>query len=146
VESSSSGTPIVEHATSSVYTGTNDVTDVADAASATSGIETTSDAYTFYSGTTQIEQDTNVASGRHRSETPAIPASPTRTAVVYDQYGNMIWQKDANGAISYTAYDVTTGAVIESIQDVNTSSIPEGSVEASTLPSGWTTPDIAATA
>ena len=42
--------------------------------------------------------------------------------------------------MSYTEYDQATGAVTKSIRDVDISAIPSGSLEASTLPSGWTTP------
>jgi RHS repeat-associated protein len=56
--------------------------------------------------------------------------------VVYDQLGNAIWQRDANGAISYTAYDLTTGAVTMSIQDVSSAQLGNNGVPGS-LPTGW---------
>ena len=37
------------------------------------------------------------------------------------QLGQVVWSKDADGSISYTAYDPATGAVVEQIQDVNLS-------------------------
>ena len=41
------------------------------------------------------------------------------TEVVYNALGQVVWSMDANGSISYTAYDPATGAVVQQIQDVN---------------------------
>jgi uncharacterized delta-60 repeat protein/RHS repeat-associated protein len=40
----------------------------------------------------------------------------------YNPEGQLIWQVDPNGNISYTGYDPATGAVVQSIQDVNPAS------------------------
>ena len=63
--------------------------------------------------------------------------SPGTLTTVYDQYGRTIWTKDAGGYISYTAYDNPTGAVTETIRDVDTSI---GDYNTSTLPAGGTPP------
>jgi RHS repeat-associated protein len=55
---------------------------------------------------------------------------------VFDSYGNAVWFKDADGYLHYRAYDIPTGAVTKSIEDVDTT-------QTSTftgLPTGWSTP------
>ena len=56
---------------------------------------------------------------------------------VNDIYGNVIWTKDPNGFINYTAYDVGTGAVVKTIVDVNTGITSDYSP--TPLPSDWST-------
>jgi RHS repeat-associated protein len=51
---------------------------------------------------------------------------------VYDNYGNVTWQRDERGYLTNYTNDPVTGAVLEQIQDVNTSIVP--------APNGWTTP------
>ena len=45
--------------------------------------------------------------------------SPPTSTDVYNLSGQLVWSKDANGTISYTAYDGATGAVDKQIQDAN---------------------------
>jgi RHS repeat-associated protein len=55
---------------------------------------------------------------------------------VLDQWGRPIWQKDEAGFLTYIEYDLATGAVVKTIEDVDTT-------QSSTfwdLPSGWSTP------
>ena len=90
----------------------------------------TSFAYTWYSGTIQMEQRTTTL--------PVVPtaqngANTTDTITeIFDELGNLIWRRDPRGFISYRAYDLPTGSVIQSIQDVDGAKL--------TLPSGWVTP------
>jgi YD repeat-containing protein len=58
------------------------------------------------------------------------------TTTYYDYRGRPTWVMDTDGFINYTQYDTLSGAVTETITDVNTSSpgCPSG------LPSGWSTP------
>ncbi len=58
------------------------------------------------------------------------------TRTVYDSFGRPVWTRDGDGYIDYTAYDQVTGAVVETITDVNTND----SGEFSGLPSGWASP------
>ena len=58
--------------------------------------------------------------------------SQSRTEV-YDAYGRATWSRDERGFITYTPYDPSTGALIQRIQDVETSM-------AAGAPSGWSTP------
>lgn len=51
---------------------------------------------------------------------------------VFDIYGKSIWQKDTRGAITAMKYDLATGAMIQRIEDVDTTLI-------SGVPVGWTT-------
>lgn len=48
----------------------------------------------------------------------------------------MTWSKDADGFIAYTAYDQATGAVVRTIQDVDTTQTSDFAG----LPGGWSTP------
>ena len=58
------------------------------------------------------------------------------SVVFFDSFGRPQWSKDADGFINYTAYDSATGAPVETIVDVNTSTTSDFT----NLPSGWTTP------
>jgi len=100
-------------AVSTVYANTN----------GTGGLDTTS-AYTFVSGTVQVESiaTTDAAGGV--------------TTVFYDTYGRPIWSKDAAGFLHFTAYDQKTGAVIKTIADVDTTQ----TADFANKPSAWTTP------
>ena len=104
------GTTIYLPANNTVYTDTN----------GTGGL-TTSYAYTFFSGTVQVE-----------SQTTTDPAGGVVT-VVNDSHGRPAWKKDAEGFIHYAAYDQTTGAIVTTITDVDTGDVTGE-------PSGWTTP------
>ncbi|MFO0847175.1 MAG: RHS repeat-associated core domain-containing protein [Gemmataceae bacterium] len=64
------------------------------------------------------------------------PGAATSTTTVYDAYGRPIWTKNADGFLTYTAYDPATGAATKSITDVNTTQTSTFSG----LPSGWSTP------
>ena len=64
------------------------------------------------------------------------PGAADTETTVYDTYGRPIWEQDADGFLTYTAYDPATGAVVETITDVNTSDTGDFS----DLPAGWTTP------
>ena len=97
------------------------------------GGETTSYAYTFFSGTAQMQSETvtlpSLSSGQNGSGTAGVDTT------YFDIYGRPIWHKDAKGAIDYIQYDQATGAIVKSIIDVNTSDTSEFTG----LPSGWTT-------
>ncbi|MCG6157614.1 hypothetical protein L1A08_17570, partial [Rubinisphaera sp. ICM_H10] len=91
----------------------------------------TSYAYTWYSGTSQIQQWTTTL--------PVIPVSQNGSGVAntrkiyYDSNGYATWTMNERGYITRTKYDIPTGAVTQLIRDVDTS------VETD-HPTGWTTP------
>lgn len=97
--------------------------------------QTTEFDYVFRSGTTQIEKVTttlpriSAAKNGHGSEDAVIES-------VLDEFGRMIWSKDADGYIGYMEYDQGTGSVIKMIADVDDT----GSGFVGSLPAGWTTP------
>jgi RHS repeat-associated protein len=98
------------------------------------GAETTSYSYTYYAGATQMESMTTtlpVISAMQNG-----PGVADQTVSVFDTYGRDIWDKDADGFLTYTAYDQGTGAVIKSIRDVNTANTSDFT----DLPSGFSTP------
>jgi RHS repeat-associated protein len=90
----------------------------------------TSYSYLWYAGTNRVQQQITTL--------PAIPASQNGSGVAattgdyYDSYGNLTWHQDERGFLTNTSYDVPTGAVSETIADVNTALVPS--------PPGWTTP------
>lgn len=49
---------------------------------------------------------------------------------VYDRFGRVTWQMNERGVISYTSYVQATGAILQHIEDVNTTLLPDP-------PSGW---------
>jgi RHS repeat-associated protein len=98
------------------------------------GGETTSYAYTFFSGSLQPQQVTTTLPAVTTGENGS--GSATSTVQVFDSRGRVIWQKDAAGFLTYTQYDDVTGAITKTIQDVDTTQTGTFS----NLPSGWTTP------
>ncbi|RPI63734.1 MAG: hypothetical protein EHM48_01985, partial [Planctomycetaceae bacterium] len=97
---------------------------------------TTSYGYTWFSGTNQIKVETTtnpvVSSGNHGS------GVATSTATAYDNHGRTVWTRDAMGFLAYIAYDNVTGAVLKTIQDVDTAQT--GDYDNTYLPAGWSTP------
>ena len=95
-----------------------------------SGGITTSYSYTWFTDTLQIEQRTTTL--------PVVPSGQNGTGTtdtiteIYDAYGNLVWQRDPLGFISYRAYDWALGVLTQQIQDVDGAKL--------TLPPGWTTP------
>ena len=119
----SSGNVIYPIASSTVYRNTDG-----------SGVEVTSYAYTWYANNNRVYSSSMTM--------PVISSAQDGPGVadvettVYDTAARPIWSRDADGFIKYTAYDNATGAVIETIDDVNTNL----TAEFKGLPSGWTTP------
>jgi RHS repeat-associated protein len=98
------------------------------------GAETTCYAYTWFSGTTQMQSE--AVSAPVISVAENGPGTADVTTTFFDTYGRPIWNQDPDGFLTYTAYDPATGAVTESITDVNTSNPSDFT----NLPSGWSTP------
>jgi len=95
------------------------------------GAITESFSYTYYSGTTQVQQKTTtlpvVSIAQNGSGTAASKAD------FFDSFGQATWKMDERGFITAFDYDVPTGALVQKIDDVSTS-LTGGA------PSGWTTP------
>jgi RHS repeat-associated protein len=114
---------VAPRATSTVYRNTDGT-----------GAETTSSSYVWYSGTAQAQSIT--------VSLPVIAASQNGpgtadvSTTVFDAYGRPPWGKDADGFLTYAAYDQASGAVVKAIDDVNTADTGDFTG----LPSGWTTP------
>ncbi len=102
----------------------------------TDGTETntTTYAYTYAPGTTQIVSQTTtlpvVSAGQNGSGVADV------TERVFDSVGRTIWTKDADGFLMYAAYDEQTGSVIKTIIDVDTTQTSSFA----DLPAGWVTP------
>ncbi|HLJ96277.1 MAG TPA: SBBP repeat-containing protein, partial [Gemmataceae bacterium] len=118
-------------ATRTVYRNTNGT-----------GGETTSYAYTWFPSSTQVASMTVTSPIVSTAENG--PGTADLETSVYDTYGRVIWSRNsinpsggqADGYITYTAYDQATGAVVETIQDVDTTRTGDFT----NLPSGWITP------
>ncbi|HEY5313267.1 MAG TPA: RHS repeat domain-containing protein, partial [Pirellulales bacterium] len=99
---------------------------------------TTSYSYAYHAGTSQLSEKVTTL--------PVVdPSHNGRGATVtqreiYDTYGNMNWERGPRGFIDYFNYDVTTGARVVQIEDVNDSllSMPTDFVDDLGL---WTTPE-----
>ncbi len=98
------------------------------------GGETTSYAYTWFTGTTLAQSVTTTLPSVSSSQNG--PGTADTSVVFYDSNGRPIWTKDGEGFLTYTNYDVVTGAVIKTITDVDTTQTTTFSGK----PSGWTTP------
>ncbi|MCE2727741.1 MAG: hypothetical protein LW698_13330, partial [Planctomycetaceae bacterium] len=120
---SGGGSTVMPLATRTTYPSTN-----------TADAQTTTYAYTFAPGTTQIvSQQTMLPMVTTAQNGPG-------TAVVIDQVfdaaGREIWSRDGDGFLRYTQYDAQTGAVVKSIVDVDTTRTGDFQ----NLPTGWATP------
>jgi RHS repeat-associated protein len=98
------------------------------------GGQTTSYAWTWNTGSDRPASVTvtlpTVTTGQNG------PGTATSTTQVFDTYGRLAWTKDAGGFINYFAYDDATGALVKTIQDVDTTQTSTFT----NLPSGWSTP------
>ncbi len=66
--------------------------------------------------------------------------SSDASTAIYDAYGRAVWTKDANGSLTYMAYDDFTGAVVKLIQDVNVNlGGIAGGYDTTYLPAAWAT-------
>ena len=98
------------------------------------GAETTSYAYTWYSNSVQMQSMTTTLPVISPAQNG--PGVADQSVSYFDSFGRDVWDMDGSGYINYTAYDAATGAVIESIVDVNTADTSEFQ----NLPAGWQTP------
>ncbi len=98
------------------------------------GAETTTFTYTWFTDSTQ-EQSETVSLPVVGSDQNG-PGTADVSTTYFNIYGEPIWTKDAGGFLTYTAYDTATGAVVETIDDVNTCVTSDYSNK----PSGWHTP------
>jgi RHS repeat-associated protein len=101
------------------------------------GAETTTYSYNWYSDSTEMESQSTTLPTVSTSQNGPPSGSADVSTDVYDQEGRVIWSMDADGNITYNAYDSATGALIKTIQDVNTADTSD--FDTSTLPSGWST-------
>jgi len=91
----------------------------------------TSYSYTYHSGTTQVAQQTTTL--------PVIPTTQNGSGTAnsrkeyFDLLGYRTWSMDERGFITRYIYDDQTGAMIQRIDDVDTTIV-------SGAPSGWSTP------
>jgi RHS repeat-associated protein len=98
------------------------------------GSITTSNAYTWVTGTRQLESITTTNPTVTTSQNGSNTASSD--VVVLNNFQQPIWIKDAAGYITYRAYDQATKALVKLITDVDTMQTSTFS----NLPSGWSTP------
>jgi RHS repeat-associated protein len=98
------------------------------------GAETVTTAYTWQGSTAQAASMTTTLPTVTTAQNG--PNTATSMTQVFDSEGRLTWSKDAIGVLSYNAYDALTGALVKSIQDVNTANTSDFAG----LPSGWTTP------
>jgi RHS repeat-associated protein len=101
------------------------------------GTETTSYAYTWFTGTTQMQSATVTYPIIGTTQNGPGGTTGDQETVVFDAYGRPVWTKDADGFINYTQYDPGTGAVVKTVTDVDTSLTGEFT---EAPPTGWTTP------
>ncbi|HXE54301.1 MAG TPA: hypothetical protein VN541_14855, partial [Tepidisphaeraceae bacterium] len=124
------GSPIFPLASDTVYGQTNG-----------GNPRTTNYTPTFASGTDFLQSEKVVAPPITAAQNgPALSNTDTANAdtntYVFDSFGNVQWQKDGDGFLTYNSYDPLTGGLLKQIQDVNTNDTGDFS----NLPSGWTTP------
>ncbi|WP_020476098.1 MBG domain-containing protein [Zavarzinella formosa] len=98
------------------------------------GAQTTTYAYTYFSGTIQPESVTTTRPTVTSAENG--PDTAESDVAVMDDRGRVTWTKDAGGFISYTEYDDATGGMVKTIRDVDTTQTGTFA----NLPADWTTP------
>ena len=99
------------------------------------GAITTDYAYTWYSGTFQIQEQTTtlpaVSTNHNGSGTSA-----TRKQW-FDDDGNLAWTMDELGRATYYEYDSLTGRLAETIADIDDATADDLELD---IPTGWTLP------
>jgi RHS repeat-associated protein len=90
---------------------------------------------TSYNAATDTVTFTPFQNGGFPATNDHYTLTPGASVQVFDQYGRVIWSKDADGYINYAAYDMGTGAAIKTITDVNTNDTSDFA----NLPTGWIT-------
>jgi len=98
------------------------------------GGQTSSYAYTWFSGTVQPESVTGTLPTVTTAQNGSNSANTSVT--VSDARGRTIWAKDEAGYINNYQYDDVTGGTTKTIRDVDTTQTGTFS----NLPSGWSTP------
>ncbi|HZL38068.1 MAG TPA: hypothetical protein VFC78_22320, partial [Tepidisphaeraceae bacterium] len=144
IQNGTSGTPVPQEAVGYLSHGDSSGaavypqgTDTVYRNSDGTGAEVTSAAYTWATGSNQVQSATTtlpvISSLQNGSGTA------NSQSVFLDAYGNPIWTKDAAGHVNYAAYDPATGAVIETITDVD-ATLLTAPQEASFDATGWADP------
>lgn len=101
------------------------------------GGRTTTDAYTWVSGTTQMASSTTTLPSVSVARNG--PGSSDTYSSTFDTFGRTIWTKDGGGYLTYTAYDQKTGGVTMSVADADPSLISGAPVSAPSRGSGLPT-------
>lgn len=101
---------------------------------ATTGAETTSYAYTFFTDTTRAQQITTTLPVVSTAQNG--PGTADVSDAVFDINGRAIWTRDENGFLNYFAYDEATGTLTKQIIDVDATQTGDFQDK----PTGWTTP------
>jgi len=140
VQQGQTGTPILQSATQYFSQTANGIT-VYPTANTTgyrntdgTGAETSSYGYTWFANSLQMQSVTVTKPVISSSQNG--PGTADTETTFFDSYGRPIWNKDADGFLTYVAYDQATGAVIKTIDDVDTTKTSDFT----NLPSGWATP------
>jgi hypothetical protein len=122
IANTAGGVTVYKPTSDTVYSGTGG-----------SGAETTSYTYSYYSGTNAVYSITTTLPTISTGDNGSGSANTTET--VYSPFGQPIWTMDADGYLGYAQYDTFTGAVTETITDVNTSV----GTDFANKPTGWST-------
>ncbi len=91
----------------------------------------TSYAYTFHSGTTQVKEIITTLPVISTSQNGSGTANTHKE--YFDELGYLTWSMNERGFITHYLYDTALGAMIQQIEDVDTSITPGA-------PAGWSTP------
>ncbi|MGA2502229.1 MAG: hypothetical protein ABSH20_31180, partial [Tepidisphaeraceae bacterium] len=86
--------------------------------------------YTWYAGSVQVQQETTTLPIVTPAQNGPGGATHWTEQDAYDPAGNLAWEKDADGNLTYHAHDPVTGRETETIADA-------GSSSGLALPSGW---------
>jgi len=106
-------------ATDTSYTTATSTISTADSPTAPNTTPTTSYSYTYYSGTLQPESIVTTLPVVYSQQNGSGVAA--KTVDFYDANGNLTWTKDGRGFLTENIDDPTSGLLMESIQDVDTS-------------------------
>jgi hypothetical protein len=119
------GSSVAPVATDTVYRNTDGT-----------GGETTTDTYTWFPGTLQDQSQTVSRPPISATQNGPGATNPDTETTYFDAYGREVWHKDGDGFLRYTAYDPASGAVVKTINDVDTTKTGDFTG----LPTGWSTP------
>jgi RHS repeat-associated protein len=99
------------------------------------GAVTTAYAYTWYSGTFQVQEQTTTLPEVETNQNGSGTSATSKQW--FDDRGNLAWTMDELGRVTYRQYDSLTGRLRQTIEDLDDATADALQLD---IPAGWTLP------